>query len=219
MSETDSFIDEVNEEVARDRLFGYMRRYGWIAALAVVVLVGGTAYNEYRKSQNAAAAQAQGEVILAALAVEDAGERAELLAAADGVAAAFLAAAADQEAGDHTGAAAKLDAIIADADVADRLRELARLKRAMVQDDLPAADREAMLLALAAPGADYAAIAGELLALHKLGNGDQAGALAQLQMMIQDAEIQPGQQQRLIELIVAMGETPELANASEADTQ
>ena len=36
MSETDSFIDEVNEEVRRDRLYGALRRYGWIAILAVL---------------------------------------------------------------------------------------------------------------------------------------------------------------------------------------
>lgn len=44
MSDTDSFIEEVTEEVRRDRLFGLMRRYGWIAVLAVLLLVGGTAY-------------------------------------------------------------------------------------------------------------------------------------------------------------------------------
>ena len=36
MSDTDSFIDEVNEEVRRDRLYHLLRRYGWIAALAIV---------------------------------------------------------------------------------------------------------------------------------------------------------------------------------------
>jgi fermentation-respiration switch protein FrsA (DUF1100 family) len=41
VSDTDSFIDEVTEEVRRDRLFGLMKRYGWIAALAVLLIVGG----------------------------------------------------------------------------------------------------------------------------------------------------------------------------------
>ena len=45
MSDTYSFIDEVTEEVRRDRLFGYFRRYGWIPAVIIVALVGGTAYN------------------------------------------------------------------------------------------------------------------------------------------------------------------------------
>ena len=56
MSDTDSFIDEVTEEVRRDRLFGLMKRYGWIAALAVLLIVGGAAWNEWRKAQDRAAA-------------------------------------------------------------------------------------------------------------------------------------------------------------------
>ena len=57
MSNTDSFIDEVNEEVRKDRLFALMRRYGWIAILLVLLLVGGAAFREYRLAQNRAAAQ------------------------------------------------------------------------------------------------------------------------------------------------------------------
>ena len=52
MSDSDSFIDEVTEEVRRDRLFGYFRRYGWIAAVVIVVVVGGAAWNEYQKAQS-----------------------------------------------------------------------------------------------------------------------------------------------------------------------
>ena len=47
MSETDSFIEEVSEEVRKDRLFAIMRKYGWIALLAVLLMVSGTAYREY----------------------------------------------------------------------------------------------------------------------------------------------------------------------------
>jgi hypothetical protein len=38
MSDTDSFIDEVNEEVRRDRFYFMLKRYGWIAVLAVILL-------------------------------------------------------------------------------------------------------------------------------------------------------------------------------------
>ena len=51
MSDTDSFIDEVNEEVRRDRFYFMLKRYGWIAVLAVILLVGGAAWNEYQKAQ------------------------------------------------------------------------------------------------------------------------------------------------------------------------
>ena len=79
VSNTDSFIDEVTEEVRRDRLFGVMRRYGWIAVLAILMLVGGAAWNEWRKAQDRAAAQALGDAVLSALAIQDRGARAAAL--------------------------------------------------------------------------------------------------------------------------------------------
>lgn len=55
MSNPDSFIEEVAEEVRRDRMSRLMRKYGWIGVLAVVLIVGGAAFNEYRKAQEIAA--------------------------------------------------------------------------------------------------------------------------------------------------------------------
>ena len=80
MSNTDSFIDEVNEEVRRDKLYGYLRRYGWIAVLVILVIVGGAAFNEYRKSQAEAKAQALGDAMLAALSNDEPTDRAAALA-------------------------------------------------------------------------------------------------------------------------------------------
>ena len=36
VSNPESFIDEVNEEVRRDRLYQNIRRYGWIAVVVVL---------------------------------------------------------------------------------------------------------------------------------------------------------------------------------------
>ena len=94
MSETDSFIEEVTEEVRRDRLFGLMRRYGWIAVLAVLLIVGGAAYREYSRAAEQAAARALGDALLAALDNEDVDARAAALGqiqAGSGEAAAIVA--------------------------------------------------------------------------------------------------------------------------------
>jgi hypothetical protein len=71
MANTDSFIDEVNEEVRRDRLFAFFRKWAWLAILIVVIAVGGAAYLEYRRAQTEAAAQAFGDSLIAALEAED----------------------------------------------------------------------------------------------------------------------------------------------------
>ena len=70
MSQSESFIEEVTEEVRRDRMFGLMRRYGWIAVLLVLMLVGSAAWIEWRKAQAQAAAQAMGDAMIAALEAE-----------------------------------------------------------------------------------------------------------------------------------------------------
>ena len=67
MSNTDSFIEEVTEEVRRDRLFGLFRKYGWIGGVVVLGIVGGAAWNEWSKARNEARAQAFGDAIIDAL--------------------------------------------------------------------------------------------------------------------------------------------------------
>ena len=65
MSNPDSFIEEVTEEVRRDRLFAAFRKYGWIGGLVVLGIVGGAAWNEWQKNQAAARAQGAAHVLVA----------------------------------------------------------------------------------------------------------------------------------------------------------
>ncbi|MEM9242349.1 MAG: hypothetical protein AAGB07_20465, partial [Pseudomonadota bacterium] len=81
MSDTDSFIEEVTEEVRREKLFRMVKRYGWIAVLLVILLVGGATWNELRKASEREAAQNFGDAIIAALSPEDRLERADALTA------------------------------------------------------------------------------------------------------------------------------------------
>ena len=51
MSDTDSFLQEVSEELRRDKLYRNIRKYGWVAILLVILIVGAATYREYLKSQ------------------------------------------------------------------------------------------------------------------------------------------------------------------------
>ena len=75
MSDTDSFIDKVSEEVRRDRLFVLMRKWGWIPILLVVLLVGGATFNEWSKARWRSSAQALGSDIMDAVQLADAADR------------------------------------------------------------------------------------------------------------------------------------------------
>ncbi len=210
MSNPDSFIDEVTEEMRREKLFGYLRRYGWVAVLVVLGIVGGTAWNEYRQAQDRAAAEAAGDALLAALAENDEGARATAMAGitASGNAAvitALLTASTQEEAGDIDAAAATLGAVATDSTAPAIYRDLAAIKSAMLPVGAPEA-RLAALEALAQPGQPFQLLALEQMAYLTLETGDQAGAVAILRRIAEDAAVTRSLSERVQTLLIALGE-------------
>ncbi len=63
MSSNESFIQEVSEEVRRDRLFGLFRKYWWIGFCLILLLVGGAGINEWRKIQERTVAESNGDAL------------------------------------------------------------------------------------------------------------------------------------------------------------
>lgn len=211
MSNSETFIDEVSEEVRKDRLFGYMRKYGWIAVLAILAIVGGTAYVEYTKAQTTAQARAAGDTILAALNIDDDEGRSAALAQIDvpggaGAITGLLSAASLQEMGDIEGVAAALEAVALSDDAPEVYRDLAVLKSVMIQGDtLAVEDRRAMLSGLAMAGSTFRLVAQEQLALIAAQTGDVDAAIEQFAAIAQDAEVTRGLRDRAFIMIVALG--------------
>lgn len=216
MSETDSFIEEVTEEVRRDRMFALIRRYGWIAVLAVLLLVGGAGFNEWRKARDRAVAEASGDAIIAAL-KEDAPEaRAKALDAlsADNAGAEALAkllAAGEQvKAGAYDAAAAELKAVEDNSELPLIYRQAAAFKRlAVLGNSLSANERRAGYEELVGPASQLSLLAEEQLALIDIETGDTAAAGERLQRIAVDAGATPGLRRRATQLMVALGITPE----------
>jgi hypothetical protein len=214
VSYTDSFIEEVTEEVRRDRLFRLMRRYGWIAVLAILLLVGGAAWNEWRKAQARATAQAFGDSILSALSEEERAARAAALADVEApnpeaAAVVDLLAAAEGAEQEPEAAAARL------LEIADReatlpvYRQIATLKAVTLPGaGLEPETRRARLEGLVSAGGTVRLLAEEQLALIALETGDRAAALETLARIAQDAEATAGLRRRVSQVIVALGEEP-----------
>jgi len=217
VSETDSFIEEVSEEVRREKLFGYLRRYGWIAILAVVLLVGGAAYNEYNKAQTRNAAQAQGDAILDALEMGAGPERAEALAAiapsdASAPIVAMLQSADALEADDAAGAAEVLNKIINDQAQPKLYRDLATLKHTILTTgETDPEDRITALASLTTPGSTFRVLAEEQIALAEIEKGDTEAAILRLRALLEDTEATQGLRVRVQQLIVSLGEEAEPA--------
>lgn len=214
MSNPDSFIDEVTEEVRRERLFRVMRRYGWIAVVGVVALVAGAAWYEWQAHQERVASEAFGDSVMAAMDAPDAPARAEALAgigaAGDQAAVLRLLAAGEALAG-PAGAArdkalADLAAVAGDGSVSPVWRDLALLRRlAAPGTDVPAAERAAGLAALAEPGRPFRPLAQEQIALDKLAAGDKAGALADFRAVAADTQAPSALRARAGQMIVVLG--------------
>lgn len=211
MSNPDSFIDEVNEEVRRDRLFALFRKYGWLGVVLVGLIVGGAAFNEWQKAEARARAQAFGDALLDALDLGEPAARAAAIAAApaDGEQAAvkWLLLAADPKA-DRAGALAALDSLIADAAQPAIYRDLAVLRRATLAGaDTPLAERRAALEAIAAPGRPFRTLALEQQAYLLVEEGKPQDAVTALSALLQDQESPSGLRRRAAQMIVALGGT------------
>jgi hypothetical protein len=216
VSNTDSFIDEVTEEVRRDRLFVMARRYGWIALVAVLAVVGGAAYSEWTKAQSTARAKAAGDAVLAALDAPDPAARVAALALAGGQAEArvvtiLLAASEAAASGDaslRAEAGQKLEALASDGRLPVEWRDLAAFRLFTVPGlSANPQDRRAGLEGLATDGRPFAALAREQLAILALEMGDIDSARAGFAALAEDQQAPAGLRSRARQMGEILGGT------------
>ena len=215
MSDTDSFIEEVSEEVRRDRMFDLFRRFGWIAVAAVLLLVGGAAWNEWSRSKQQTQAEAFGDAVVAALQLEDAAQRAVALQdiqsqTADGQAIVQLLSAAELAADNRASDASTQLAAVRDNDEVQSIyRQIAAFKFLVLPiSGSSIEDRQSGLEALISSGSALRVLAEEQLALLDIELGNEADAVVRLQRLLEDSEITPGVRRRVTQLITSLGTTP-----------
>lgn len=215
MSDTDSFIDEVSEEIRREKLFKTFRKYGWIGVALVVLVVGGTGYREYSRAAEKTASETFGSSVLEALQENDPSARVAQLDtitapnASGGAMIAMLQAAELASDKDGAGAAAKLEAAAVSGDLDQMYRDILNFKRLTVDESgIDAGERRMGFEQLATPGNPLRLLAEEQLALLDLTAGDSAAAVNRLSMILEDAELTQGLRQRAGQLMIALGQDP-----------
>lgn len=217
MSNPESFIDEVTEEVRRDRLYRLFRRYGWIGGVLILAIVAGTAFVEWRASREEARAEGFGDALIEALDTGTPEERRAALAAvpADGAQAVIRdMIAASDPAEDKAATLAALDRVIADPAAAPAWHDLAVLRRVVVAGaDQPLAERRAALEGIAVAGRPYRALAAEQLAYLLIEEGKTDEAIAALSALTEAQDASGGLRGRAAQVITALGGTPPAAEA------
>jgi len=209
LSNPDSFIEEVTEEVRRDRLFKLFRKYGWIGGVLVLGLVGGTVWTEWSKSQAEARAQAFGDAVIDALDHGTPAERRSALGAisSDGAQTALLQLILSTDPDeDRAATLAALDKVAADATLSPAYRDLAVLRRVLVAGaDMPLADRRQALQGVATAGRPYRVLAEEQLAYLLVEEGKTDEAIAALILLMQDQEASGALTARVGQMVTVLG--------------
>lgn len=219
MSNPESFIDEVTEEVRRDKLYAMFRKWGWVGVLIVLLIVGGAGFSEWRKAQDEVRAEAFGDAVLEALDLGAPEDRKAALAAvpSDGEQTAILQLllASDPET-DRAGTLAALDALVADASQPQSFRDLAALRRVVVGGaEVPLSERRAVLDPIAAPGRPFRTLALEQMAYLLVEEGKTDEAIAALTALLTDQEAPGGLRARAEQMIVALGGSVAPATATD----
>ena len=215
MSDTDSFLQEVSEELRRDKLYRNMRKYGWIGLLLVAIIVGGAAYREYQKSQAAQRAQLFGSNIINALNEKNSKDRIsklqEIKAPSDNakaVLAMFVSAEANNEEASRQDLSNLAD-VLEDLDVDAHYRDLLHFKILLGSaEKMALEERKSAFLKLNEPGNPFRLLAEEQLILIELEQGKIDSAIEKISQLLLDAEITVGLRNRATQMLVALGKDP-----------
>ncbi|GJD69329.1 hypothetical protein MMMDOFMJ_2259 [Methylobacterium gnaphalii] len=207
MAENNEFFREVEEDYRRDQIAAIWKRYSALIIAAAVLLtagVGGWRYWQHAQRERAEQASEQFDKAtkLAADGNSAEAERAFQSLSADGTGGyrilARFRAAADLSKRDAAAAATEYDKLAADTALGDGLRDLARLRAALIRID--AADPAPALTSLqglATPTGTFRHTAREMLGLAALKKGEYEAAGRWFDQIAGDAETPQSLRQRV----------------------
>jgi len=219
VSDTDSFLQEVSEELRRDRLYRNIRKYGWIAILLVIVIVGAATYREYQKSQAEMEAELFGTSIIDALTEKNAADRIlklQKINAPEENARAILAMLLSAEASANESATlemSSLSEITQSLSIDAHYRDLLNFKILLGSAEIMDLDKRITAFeALSKPGNPFRLLAEEQIALIELELGNTDDAVEKISQILLDSELTTGLRNRVTQMMIALGKDPELIN-------
>ena len=212
----ETFYREVDEELRRDQMAGFWKRYGrWMVAGVVLLLaaIAGFLYWQQHKQEKAAG---QGETLIAAFEEAQARKTREATAKLDtlasegtpGYRAAALVTKADMaiEAGNDAAAAQVFGQIAGDEALPEPYRNLALIRQTTIEyDRLPPATVVQRLGGLAKPGNPWFGSAGELVAIAHLRQNKPALAAPIFAALAKDQKVPRSIRSRALQMAGSLG--------------
>jgi hypothetical protein len=212
----ETFLREVDDELRREQMDRFVKRYGWAIVAAVVLVLAGIGGWIWWKERAAAAAEADGEALVTALVSLESGNRnaaAVPLAALAGsdrpgyrAAALFARANSETAAGNAPAAIATLRSIAANEEFDEAYRQAALIRQTQLEfDSLPPQQVVQRLRPLARPGSAWLGSAGEMLgvAYLKMHRPDLAGPV--FASVGRDESVPPSIRTRAVQMAGSLG--------------
>lgn len=226
MSNSESFIEEVSSEVRRDRLFSLFKKWGWIGALIIVVVVGFATYREIQTHNFETTAQDLGSEVVTALNEEDPLDQIGALRQiqAEGPDAKaivdFYLAELYQQNDNTREALDTLESLAGDDEVSIVYRDLAEIKAILLSEgSVPYDDLISRLDALSISGSPFRTIATELKGYYLIGLSEESSnqelrqeGLSVLREVYADAEASANLRFRVSQFLTALGEESSIQN-------
>ena len=219
MSDTDSFLQEVSEELRRDKLYRNIRKYGWVAILLVILIVGAATYREYLKSQAETEAELFGTSIIDALNEKNVADRIAKLQKINAPGENAKAIVAMLLSAEATVNETKIFEMSTLSDVTEKLsidahyRDLLNFKILLGSSEIMDIDERVKAFeGLSKPGNPFRLLAEEQIALIELELGNTENAIQKISQILLDAELTAGLRNRATQMLIALGKDPELIN-------
>lgn len=214
--DNETFYREVDEELRRDQMAGFWKRYGRWVIVGILLFLAALAGLLYWQQQKREKAGEQGETLVAAFEDARTGRTKEATAKLDAIAedgpsgyrAAALVTKADlaSQAGNDAAAIAAFRQISADQDLPEPYRNLALIRQTTLEyDTLAPATVIARLGELAKPGNPWFGSAGELVAIAHLKAGKPNLAAPIFAAMAKDEKLPRSIRSRALQMAGSLG--------------
>ena len=216
MANPESFLEEVAEEVRRDRLFKFFKKNGWIIAFVVLATVCASIAYEWRKNSEISRAKSNGDLLTLALEKSQKGNLEELLDLLSDNSP-YLRPSSDLMAvtklyyaellynidNDSSESMSVLKEIFSNESVSTTLRQLAKIKYLLLFSGDNKVKQD-LIDELSSPDNHYRFLAQEHKVQTYLASGMSDEADRQIDILLNDLEVSEQQKRRLMDLKLAI---------------